>query len=78
MAIGYWHSPYIKDLPKVEDFENETVDEEKRALLISYLNRGKIHVIWRGFSQCRYHCDTPMDKMAKHALPMEPISGRRG
>lgn len=56
IAIGYWYSDYHTDLPKPQDFEDKTVNEEKRKMLVNYLNSGKLFNSYRGYSSCRYSC----------------------
>jgi hypothetical protein len=56
IAVGYWYSEYHTGLPKPQDFEDKTVDEEKRKMLVNYLNSGKRCNSYRGYSNCRYRC----------------------
>jgi hypothetical protein len=52
-AIGYWRSKYEPNLPRVEDYIDESWPIEERKLITDYLNTGKKHHSWVGWSDCR-------------------------
>ncbi len=53
IAIGYWHSERKPQLPMPQAFIEPHWEEEEKAMVIRYLKRGRLAIMYRGFSICR-------------------------
>lgn len=52
-ALGYWVNDHHPDLPDPKDFVDFDWDPSEKALVIGYLENGKLAMGWRGWSICR-------------------------
>lgn len=52
-------------LPKPQDYIDDTWDVTERELVINYLENVKVVEHWRGYSYCRFGCDTNMGTTCK-------------
>src|SRR6218665_1088682 len=68
IGIGYWQSYNENDLPSPEQFVNMHISADDRSRLISYLQRGKTYVVWRGWSYCRFRCGVPEEHLGHACL----------
>lgn len=55
ILIGYWDGPETgRTWPAVEDFVDDSWDQEERDLVASYLCTGLVARTYMGYSRCRF------------------------
>ncbi|WP_436771261.1 hypothetical protein [Yinghuangia sp. YIM S09857] len=52
-ALGYWRSSDCPQFPEPTDLVDTSWDEDERALVVDYLDRGQIGRRFMGISRCR-------------------------
>jgi hypothetical protein len=68
IAIGYWQSESLPELPHPKDFQNDQITPDERKFLIDYLGKGKVVMMYLGYSFCRFKCGTPDHEMGNSCL----------
>ncbi|WP_237067267.1 hypothetical protein [Microbulbifer guangxiensis] len=55
LEVGYWRSvPYLWDYPRPQSLIAPGWRAAERPRIVRYLQSGKTHTRWRGYSRCRF------------------------
>lgn len=61
IKVGYWKSEDEPHLPDPTTLGQ--IDPTVKYLVLQYLSKGKTHIAWKGYSNCRFKCGIPSHKM---------------